>query len=59
MTSSSPAGQQPGPPLIRLQSVQKSFTLPSGEVFDGVRSLSLVIHEGEGFGLVGKSGAAK
>ena len=59
MTSSSPAGQQPGPPLIRLQSVQKSFTLPSGEVFDAVRSLSLDIHEGDVFGLIGKSGAGK
>ena len=59
MTSSSPAEAQPRPPLIRLESVQKSFTLPGGAVFDAVRSLSLDIHEGDVFGLIGKSGAGK
>ena len=59
MTSSSPAEVQPRPPLIRLESVQKSFTLPGGAVFDAVRSLSLDIHEGDVFGLIGKSGAGK
>ncbi|MDM0066483.1 ATP-binding cassette domain-containing protein [Variovorax sp. J31P207] len=59
MTSSSPAEAQPRPPLIRLESVQKSFTLPDGAVFDAVRSLSLDIHEGDVFGLIGKSGAGK
>ncbi|WP_077002616.1 methionine ABC transporter ATP-binding protein [Variovorax sp. KK3] len=46
-------------PLIRLESVQKSFALPNGERFDAVQSLSLEIAEGEVFGLVGKSGAGK
>ena len=46
-------------PVIRLQSVQKSFALPNGAVFDAVRSLSLDIHEGDIFGLIGKSGAGK
>jgi D-methionine transport system ATP-binding protein len=46
-------------PVIRLQSVQKSFALPSGEVFDAVQSLSLDIHQGDVFGLIGKSGAGK
>ena len=46
-------------PLIRLEGVQKSFALPSGEVFDAVRSLSLDIPSGEIFGLIGKSGAGK
>ncbi|MDM0033676.1 ATP-binding cassette domain-containing protein [Variovorax sp. J22P271] len=59
MTSSSPAEAPPRPPLIRLESVQKSFTLPDGAVFDAVRSLSLDIHEGDVFGLIGKSGAGK
>ncbi|OUM04012.1 methionine ABC transporter ATP-binding protein [Variovorax sp. JS1663] len=49
----------PKPPVIRLESVQKSFALPSGEVFDAVRSLSLDIPEGGIFGLIGKSGAGK
>ncbi|RYF38831.1 MAG: ATP-binding cassette domain-containing protein, partial [Comamonadaceae bacterium] len=47
------------PPVIRLEAVQKSFALPSGEVFDAVRALSLDIPEGEIFGLIGKSGAGK
>jgi len=59
MTSSFPAEAQPRSPLIRLESVQKSFTLPDGAVFDAVRSLSLDIHEGDVFGLIGKSGAGK
>jgi D-methionine transport system ATP-binding protein len=46
-------------PVIRLESVQKSFTLPNGERFDAVRSLSLDIHAGDIFGLIGKSGAGK
>ncbi|MGQ2996782.1 MULTISPECIES: methionine ABC transporter ATP-binding protein [Variovorax] len=46
-------------PVIRLQSVQKSFALPSGEVFDAVQSLSLDIQQGDVFGLIGKSGAGK
>ncbi len=46
-------------PVIRLQSVQKSFALPNGEVFDAVQSLSLDIHQGDVFGLIGKSGAGK
>lgn len=59
MTSSSLAEPQSRPPLIRLESVQKSFVLPGGEVFDAVRSLSLDIQEGDVFGLIGKSGAGK
>ncbi|MDM0078674.1 ATP-binding cassette domain-containing protein [Variovorax sp. J2P1-59] len=46
-------------PVIRLESVQKSFSLPNGERFDAVRSLSLDIHAGDIFGLIGKSGAGK
>ena len=53
------SGGIPKPPLIRLESVQKSFALPGGEVFDAVHSLSLDIPEGGIFGLIGKSGAGK
>ena len=60
MTSPPIAHAAPGPQaVIRLQSVQKSFALPNGQVFDAVRSLSLDIHEGDIFGLIGKSGAGK
>jgi len=59
MTSTSQAEPQLRPPLIRLESVQKSFKLPDGQTFDAVRSLSLDIHEGDVFGLIGKSGAGK
>lgn len=48
-----------GPPVIRLESVRKSFSLPSGESFHAVRSLSLDVHAGEIYGLIGKSGAGK
>jgi D-methionine transport system ATP-binding protein len=58
--SSSGAGRRGNAePVIRLQSVQKSFALPNGEVFDAVQSLSLDIHQGDVFGLIGKSGAGK
>jgi D-methionine transport system ATP-binding protein len=59
MTATSPADAPEKPPLIRLEDVRKSFTLPSGEAFDAVRSLSLDIHAGDIFGLIGKSGAGK
>ncbi|MGJ7580569.1 methionine ABC transporter ATP-binding protein [Variovorax sp. RHLX14] len=49
----------PNAPLIHLEGVQKSFALPSGEIFDAVRSLTLDIPAGEIFGLIGKSGAGK
>jgi D-methionine transport system ATP-binding protein len=59
MSASSPSGPPDGAPIIRLRSVRKSFALPGGEVFDAVRSLSLDIHAGDVFGLIGKSGAGK
>ncbi|MDP9898797.1 methionine ABC transporter ATP-binding protein [Variovorax ginsengisoli] len=46
-------------PVIRLDAVQKSFSLPNGEVFDAVRSVSLDIAQGDVFGLIGTSGAGK
>ncbi|MBO9685474.1 MAG: methionine ABC transporter ATP-binding protein [Mitsuaria chitosanitabida] len=46
-------------PLIRLDGVSKSFTLPDGARFDAVRDLSLSVHAGEILGLIGKSGAGK
>ena len=59
MTATSHAHPPDTAPVIRLEAVQKSFALPSGEVFDAVRSLSLDIHAGDIFGLIGKSGAGK
>lgn len=54
--STKPPGAQP---VIRLQAVKKSFALPGGGTFDAVHSLSLDIHAGDTFGLIGKSGAGK
>ncbi|CAN7311363.1 ATP-binding cassette domain-containing protein [Variovorax sp. LjRoot84] len=59
MTSPPSDAANKKPPVIRLESVQKSFALPNGQVFDAVHSLSLEIPEGEVFGLIGKSGAGK
>ena len=49
----------PPGPLIELQDVSKTYALPGGQRFDAVRPLSLRIHRGEVFGLVGQSGAGK
>lgn len=46
-------------PLIRLDTLSKSFTLPDGKRFDAVREVSLQVREGDIFGLIGKSGAGK
>ncbi|MEQ4618941.1 MAG: ATP-binding cassette domain-containing protein [Corticimicrobacter sp.] len=46
-------------PLIRLEAVGKRFALPDGRVFDAVKSVSLDIHAGKIYGLIGKSGAGK
>jgi D-methionine transport system ATP-binding protein len=46
-------------PLIRLDSVSKSFALPDGSRLEAVRPTSLEVAAGDVFGLVGKSGAGK
>ena len=46
-------------PLIRLDGLSKSFTLPGGQRFDALREVSLQVREGDIFGLIGKSGAGK
>ncbi|OVZ63747.1 ABC transporter ATP-binding protein [Pigmentiphaga sp. NML080357] len=46
-------------PLIRLEAVSKTFTLPDGRAFEAVKSVSLDMAEGRVFGLIGKSGAGK
>jgi len=46
-------------PLIRLDRVSKSFTLPGGRALEAVRAACLDISAGDVFGLVGKSGAGK
>jgi D-methionine transport system ATP-binding protein len=47
------------PPLIRIESVSKSFALPGHGRFDAVSKVSLQVRAGDVFGLVGKSGAGK
>nr|WP_316641938.1 methionine ABC transporter ATP-binding protein [uncultured Roseateles sp.] len=58
MSNVTPLDPNP-PPLIRIESVSKSFALPGGDRFDAVKAVSLQIREGDIFGLVGKSGAGK
>ncbi|MET3118934.1 D-methionine transport system ATP-binding protein [Undibacterium sp. GrIS 1.8] len=45
--------------VIQLDQVSKSFALPAGKQFDAVKDVSLQIHSGDIFGLIGKSGAGK
>jgi len=46
-------------PLIRIAHASKTFTLPDGGRFDAVRDVSLDVHHGDIYGLIGKSGAGK
>jgi D-methionine transport system ATP-binding protein len=46
-------------PLIRLEGLTKTYTLPNGDRFDAVSKVSLQVSEGDVFGLIGKSGAGK
>ena len=46
-------------PLIRLEQVAKTYTLPDGRHLAAVRPTSLDVASGDIFGLVGKSGAGK
>src|SRR5690606_516284 len=48
----------PQQPVIRLDSVKKSFTTKTGR-FHAVRDVSLSIRAGDTFGIIGKSGAGK
>jgi len=59
MSHPSSAASAATSPLIRLESVGKSFQLPDGQVFEAVKSVSLDIARGDVFGLIGKSGAGK
>ena len=53
-----PAPSEPAP-LIRLDAVSKTFTLPDGGRFHAVQSVTLDIQAGDVFGLIGRSGAGK
>ncbi|MEP6503044.1 MAG: ATP-binding cassette domain-containing protein [Betaproteobacteria bacterium] len=61
MLSDSPRIEGPvsAEPLIRLDEVRKSFTLPDGRTLEAVRPTSLAIARGDIFGIFGKSGAGK
>ncbi|MDO4684033.1 MAG: methionine ABC transporter ATP-binding protein [Lautropia sp.] len=49
----------PDAPLIRLERLCKSFSLPDQERFDALREVSLVVNQGDAMGLIGRSGAGK
>ncbi|MDO4904465.1 MAG: methionine ABC transporter ATP-binding protein [Lautropia sp.] len=53
------ADNNPGTPLIRLEKLCKSFSLPDQESFDALREVSLVVNQGDAMGLIGRSGAGK
>ena len=46
-------------PLIRLEKLNKSFSLTGGDRFDAVRDVSLTVARGDALGLIGRSGAGK
>ncbi|MBK1613563.1 ABC transporter ATP-binding protein [Rubrivivax gelatinosus] len=46
-------------PLIRLDGLFKSYRLPTGDSFDAVHDVSLLVRRGDAFGIVGQSGAGK
>jgi len=46
-------------PLIAIDGASKSFPLARGQHFHAVRNVSLQVHAGDIFGLIGKSGAGK
>lgn len=45
--------------MIHLDGVSKAFPLPDGDIFTAVQPVTLDVHAGEVFGLVGRSGAGK
>ena len=46
-------------PLIRLEKLNKSFSLTGGDRFDAVRDVSLTVARGDALGLIGRRGAGK
>lgn len=53
------AAASPRAAAIRIEGVSKAFRAPNGATFDAVKNVSLVVPEGEIFGLIGTSGAGK
>lgn len=49
----------PDAPLIRLERLSKSFSLPDQDRFDALREVSLLVNQGDAMGLIGRSGAGK
>ncbi len=45
--------------MIQLQNLDKSYLLPDGVRIDALRDVSLQVHAGEIFGVIGQSGAGK
>lgn len=46
-------------PVIRIGAASKSFALPNGSQFHALKNVTLEVHAGDIFGLIGKSGAGK
>jgi D-methionine transport system ATP-binding protein len=54
-----PEASAPIADAIRLEGVSKAFRMPNGTTFDAVKNVSLVVPQGDIFGLIGTSGAGK
>jgi NitT/TauT family transport system ATP-binding protein len=53
------AAQSPDPLVVRLQGLEKTFALPSGETMTAVTGIDLELRRGEFVSLIGPSGCGK
>jgi NitT/TauT family transport system ATP-binding protein len=53
------AGQTPDPLVVRLEGLEKTFALPSGETMTAVTGIDLDLRRGEFVSLIGPSGCGK
>jgi NitT/TauT family transport system ATP-binding protein len=53
------AGQTPEPLVVRLEGLEKTFALPSGETMTAVTGIDLELRRGEFVSLIGPSGCGK